>query len=134
MLCIARLEQASSDIQLPGRTMRDSMSPTWSPQLLARILVVAILVVLAIFTLRHMLPALGWAVVLAIATWPLRRWLAGNAASTTLAAILLTIAVGLVILGPLVVIATQATREIGLIAQWVQEARAKGLGTPDWLS
>ena len=110
------------------------MSPTWSPQLLARILVVAILVVLAIFTLRHMLPALGWAVVLAIATWPLRRWLAGNAASTTLAAILLTIAVGLVILGPLVVIATQATREIGLIAQWVQEARAKGLGTPDWLS
>jgi predicted PurR-regulated permease PerM len=110
------------------------MSPAFSLQLLGRILVVAILVVLAIFILRHMLPALGWAVVLAIATWPLRRWQAGNAKASTVQAILLTIAVGLVILGPLVIISIQGSHEVGVIAHWVQEAREKGLATPDWLS
>src|SRR5262245_41585331 len=45
-------------------------------QLVGRIILVAILVLLAIWILRRILPALAWAGVLAIATWPVREWLA----------------------------------------------------------
>src|SRR5262245_32076508 len=48
-----------------------------SLQLVGRIILVAILVLLAIWILRRFLPALAWAGVLAIATWPVRECAAG---------------------------------------------------------
>jgi predicted PurR-regulated permease PerM len=110
------------------------MPPTLSLQLLGRVLVVAILVLLGIWTLWSFLPALGWAVVLAIATWPLRERQVRNSARPTATAILLTLLVGLVIVGPLVIIVIQGAREAVLIVQWAREARETGLGTPEWLS
>src|ERR1700736_131173 len=73
------------------------MARTLSLQLLGRVIVVAILALLAIWILWRFLPALGWAAVLAIATWPLRERLIRNSASPTVTAILLTLVVGLVI-------------------------------------
>src|SRR5262245_42701434 len=73
-----------------------------SLQLVGRIILVAILVLLAIWILRRFLPALAWAGVLAIATWPLRDWLTRKYMSEWSTAILLTFTVGILIVGPLV--------------------------------
>jgi predicted PurR-regulated permease PerM len=110
------------------------MAPAFSLQLLGRVTVVAILAVLALWTLWSFLPALGWAAVLAVATWPLREWLIQSSASPTAAAIVLTLTVGLVIVGPLGIIVIQGTKEAVLIVHWGRDVRETGLGTPDWLS
>ena len=110
------------------------MPSTLSLQLLARITVVAILALLAMWTLWSFLPALGWAAVLAIATWPLRERQVRSSTGPTASAIVLTLVVGLVIVGPLVVIVIQGAREAVLIVKWAREARETGLGTPEWLS
>jgi predicted PurR-regulated permease PerM len=110
------------------------MTPTLSLQLLGRVIVVAILAVLAIWTLWSFLPALGWAAVLAVATWPLRERQILASAGPTASAILLTLVVGLLIVGPLAIIVIQGAREAVLIVQWAREARETGLSTPEWLS
>jgi predicted PurR-regulated permease PerM len=110
------------------------MARTLSLQLLGRVFVVAILAMLAIWILWSFLPALGWAAVLAIATWPLRERLLRSSASPTATAVLLTLVVGLVIVGPLLIFAVQGARETVLIIQWMRDVRETGLGTPEWLS
>jgi predicted PurR-regulated permease PerM len=110
------------------------MASTFSPQLLGRVIVVAILALLAIWILWSFLPALGWAAVIAVTTWPLREWLVRNCARPTASAGLLTLVVGLVIVGPLVFIVIQGAREAVLIVQWVRDVRETGLGTPEWLA
>ena len=88
------------------------MGRTFPPELVARIVVLGALAFLAIWTLWSFLPALGWAAVLAIATWPARQWLTRNGASPTRAAILLTATAGLLIVGPLVIVVIEGTREL----------------------
>jgi hypothetical protein len=61
-----------------------------SLQLFGRIVLITILVVLAVWLLRRFLPALAWAAVLAIATWPVREWLTDKGMKRSNAAISLT--------------------------------------------
>jgi predicted PurR-regulated permease PerM len=110
------------------------MERTFSPELLARIALIVLLAFLAIWTLWSFLPALGWAAVLAIATWPVREWLVRNGASPTGAAILLTGAVGLLIVVPLIIVVIEGTRESLLIVRWMRELRQTGIAAPEWLS
>ena len=110
------------------------MGRTFPPQLAARIVVLGALAFLAIWTLWSFLPALGWAAVLAIATWPARQWLTRNGATPTRAAILLTATAGLLIVGPLVIVVIEATRESLLLLHWLRELRQTGIPVPEWLS
>jgi predicted PurR-regulated permease PerM len=105
-----------------------------SLQLVGRIILVAILVLLAIWILRRFLPALAWAGVLAIATWPVREWLTRKYMSEWSTAILLTFTVGILIVGPLVFLAIQMAREAVILVQTMRELRETGLATPDWVS
>jgi predicted PurR-regulated permease PerM len=82
-----------------------------SLQLFGRVVLVTVLVVLTVWLLRRFLPALAWAAVLAIATWPVREWLIDKGVRTSNAAISLTLLVGMLIVGPLVVLAVQIARE-----------------------
>ena len=104
-----------------------------SLQLFGRVVLVTVLVVLAVWLLRRFLPALAWAAVLAIATWPVREWLIDKGMRTSNAAISLTLLVGMLIVGPLVVLAVQMAREAVVIVQGVRELRETGLGTPEWV-
>ena len=104
-----------------------------SLQLFGRVALVTVLVVLAVWLLRRFLPALAWAAVLAIATWPVREWLIGKGMRTSYAAISLTLLVGMLIVGPLVVLAVQMAREAVVVVQAVRELRETGLGTPKWV-
>jgi predicted PurR-regulated permease PerM len=65
-----------------------------SLQLFGRIALITVLVVLAIWLLRRFLPALAWAAVLAIASWPLREWQIDKVVRRSIGAFLLTVLVG----------------------------------------
>jgi predicted PurR-regulated permease PerM len=106
---------------------------TSSLHLIGRFLFVAAAALAAIWMLRHFLPGLAWAAVLAIATWPLRERLLRKGMRSTAAAITLTLIVGLVIIVPIIVVAIQVAREADLIIEWVRAFKHTGLGTPDWL-
>ncbi len=87
----------------------------------------------AIFMLTHFLAALAWAVVLAIATWPLfvvaRHRLGRNTAAAAI-----TVLIALVILIPLVIAAIQAVHEARSLILWVIETRKEGFAAPVWIS
>jgi predicted PurR-regulated permease PerM len=106
---------------------------TSSLQLIGRFLFVAAAAVAALWMLRHFLPGLAWAAVLAIATWPLRERLLRNGMGPAAAAFAMTLIVALVIIVPLIVVAIQVAREVDLVIEWVREFKETGLGTPDWI-
>ena len=105
-----------------------------SLQLFGRIALITVLVVLAIWLLRRFLPALAWAAVLAIASWPARQWLIDKGVRRSIAALLLTVLVGALIVGPLLVLAVQMAREAGVIVQGFRDLKENGLSTPEWVS
>jgi predicted PurR-regulated permease PerM len=102
-------------------------------QLFGRIALITVLVALALWVLRRFLPALAWAAVLAIASWPARQWLIEKGVRRSIAAILLTLLVGAMIVGPLLVLAIQMARETSLIVQGFRELKENGLSTPEWV-
>src|SRR5215469_10034321 len=109
------------------------MEQSSSLRLFGRVFLIAILVLVAIWVLRPLLPALAWAGVLALATWPAREWLIRKGMTTPGAAISLTLLVGILIVGPLIVVAIEMAREAVVVVRTVQELREIGLGTPSWV-
>ncbi|WP_414446755.1 AI-2E family transporter [Burkholderia sp. 22PA0099] len=96
-----------------------------------------VLVALALWVIRAFLPAVVWAGVIAIALWPaLRRingvrWLTGR---KTLVAVLLTSAVGLLLVVPVAVAVVQAAAQFHDVFAWVRDARTNGIPLPDAVS
>lgn len=105
-------------------------------QRVARLVVVGGLFALGLHILWDFLPALAWAGVFAIATWPLyRRFLASapRAARTILAPLLFTAMIGLVFVVPLAIGAIEAAREARVAISWAATAQKTGLPVPDWV-
>ena len=103
----------------------------------ARILLVAGLAALGLWVLHPFLPALAWAVILAIALGPLyaraeRRWPPGR--HNLLLPSLFTLAVALVFLLPLVVLGIQAAREAHDVVALARAAEETGLPVPEVVS
>jgi predicted PurR-regulated permease PerM len=91
------------------------------------------LLALAVWMLATFLPALAWAVVLAIALWPLfvaarermgRDW----------AAIAMTVLILVAILAPLAFAIVEAAREYRTVAEWVGQFRRHEVETPEWIA
>ena len=103
----------------------------------ALLVLTAALMLLALWILRHFLPALAWAAVLAIATWPLyARFLAlfaGVWHAKFLAPLLFTLLVGIVFVLPLTLFAIEVGRESLFLVRWARSIEATGLPVPDWL-
>jgi predicted PurR-regulated permease PerM len=110
------------------------MDTSWDTQRVARTALIVTVVALALWILWRFLPALAWAAVLAIATWPLRQWLARRGMGKTAIAALLTLVLAIVLVLPLIRLGVQAARDSGAIVHWVDDVRQHGLGTPGWLS
>ena len=104
-------------------------------QRLARGVLATALLLLALYTLREFLPALVWALVFAIALWPLynrcRRNKAGR--EPILMPLAFTLAVALVFIVPLGLVGYQLARESHTAAEWVQQARDNGIPQPAFL-
>jgi predicted PurR-regulated permease PerM len=109
------------------------LSTDWDSRRIARTLLIVAAVFAGVWMLWRFLPALAWAGVLAIATWPLRQALARDMGRTAVAS-LLTLVLGVVLVLPLIGLGIEAAREGGFLVQWVRDIRQNGLGTPDWLT
>ena len=106
------------------------------PQQVARSVLGGVLVLLGVFTLRDFLPALAWAVIFAIATWPLyqrakRRWPPGR--HNLALPLLFTAMIALVFLIPISLIAFEAAREAQGVLAWREQARHAGVPVPGWV-
>ena len=124
-------EAASHDGPSDCRQQRQTRA-----QQIARGLLGAFLVLLGIYTLRDFLPALAWAVIFAIATWPLfqrakRRWPPGR--HNLLLPLLFTLMIALVFLVPISLIAFEAAREAQGVLGWMEHARHTGVPVPAWV-
>jgi len=95
---------------------------------------IAALVAISVWMLWRFLPALAWAGVLAIATWPLQQMLMRRGFGRTTAASLLTLVLAVVLVLPLVWLGIQAAHESRVVLEWINEVRQNGLGVPPWLA
>src|SRR5215471_6277415 len=91
------------------------------------------LLAVAIWMLATFLPALAWATVLAIATWPLFLTARRHSGRTNAAAAV-TALIAVVVIAPLVFAVIEAAQEIRGIIQWYIEARKEGLEAPEWIA
>jgi predicted PurR-regulated permease PerM len=110
------------------------VSEDWDIQRTARTALIIAIVAVNVWMLWRFLPALTWACVLAIATWPLRQMLARRGMGKTAIATVLTLVLAFVLVLPLIGLGVQAARESGAVVSWIGEVRQHGLGTPDWLA
>ena len=102
----------------------------------ARVLLVLALTALGLWILHEFLPALAWAVVLAIALWPIYQRLEHRfppGKHNILLPTLMTAAVALVFLAPLAILGIQAAREAHDVAEFVRNAEANGIPAPEFL-
>jgi predicted PurR-regulated permease PerM len=122
---ITRPPAASPDPDQPSRR---------KIQQAATVALYAALVLLALWIIRDFLPAIAWAVVIAIALWPVlrkienRRWLKGR---TTLIAIFLTLAIALLIVVPVALGIGQASHEAHDLLEWFKSVQQNGIAMPD---
>ena len=112
----------------------NGVSTEWDTQRIARTALIIAVVLVSVWMLWRFLPALAWAGVLAIATWPLRQALARRGMGKTAIASLLTVVLAVVLVLPLIGLGIQAAHESGALMQWVGDVRQNGLGTPLWLT
>ncbi len=111
--------------------------PATGTSAFARAALVIALGALGLWVLHPFLPALVWAVILAIALWPLRERLVRikpPGKHNLLWPALLTLAVALVILVPLIVVAIQAAREAHDAVAFWRQIEEQGWPVPDFVS
>ena len=113
------------------------MSPPPS-QSAARLVVTAVLAALGIWILWDFLPALVWAIVFAVATWPLyirfRRLRPHRGSGSVAAPLAFTLVVGFVFLVPLAGMAIALGREVLFVAHTLPTIEETGVPTPAWLA
>jgi len=120
-------------IMPPGTFTRDRDDP-WSPaQRRAGLVALALFAMLGVWVLRLFLPALGWAIILAISLWPWRQravalW-PGGADFTWPALFTLTVALFFVL--PLLMVAHAVASDGSFVLQWLADARTHGVPVPD---
>jgi len=103
---------------------------------MARLAFGACIVVLALWTFAEYLPALGWAGVIAIASWPFYRSIRARCGDGKLGhalPALFTLAIGLLFVAPVVGAGWMLGREAQAAVHWLDEARRHGVPPPDGL-
>jgi predicted PurR-regulated permease PerM len=106
-------------------------------QFLARVAITTALVAACLWVLWGFLGALIWATVFAIALWPLYgrllRWLP-NRAGREIAPLLLTAAIAIVFITPLVLLGVALAKEAPFVMEFIRAARHNGIAPPDWIT
>jgi predicted PurR-regulated permease PerM len=119
--------------------MTQMTSPMQSPesqtkaQRFSRVAVGLGLLAVAIWMLTTFLPALAWATVLTIATWPLFVAVRHRSGPTQAAAAI-TALIAVAVLAPLVIAIIEGAQEIRAIIRWYIEVRKEGFEAPDWIA
>ncbi|WP_428333256.1 AI-2E family transporter [Novosphingobium sp.] len=128
--------QFNEPIRQPGTYKRNHADPWTAGQRRAGLVALALFALLGLWTLRVFLPAIGWALILAISLWPWRNravafWPKG--ADFTWPA-LFTLTVALFFVMPLLMVAHAVALDGHFALQWAMDVRAHGLPAPDILA
>jgi predicted PurR-regulated permease PerM len=116
----------------PGSPVRDGTRP----QQIARAALALGLLLLGLYTLQEFLTALIWALIFAVALWPLYRRVRlrpGGRRHTLLIPLAFTLGVALVFIVPLVLVGVQLGKEAHEATEWVRQAQQNGIPEPDIL-
>jgi predicted PurR-regulated permease PerM len=105
-------------------------------------LLILFLVLLSLWIGRAFLLEIAWAATLAIALWPLYQRLcrqraglrAGEARLRIAAPLGFTLATGVVVMLPLVIVAVEAVRDSQAAIDWVTRAQQTGVRAPPWIA
>jgi predicted PurR-regulated permease PerM len=106
-------------------------------RVVARTALAVILVVLSAWIAFDFLPALGWAVILAIATWPLYvrfAKLMPDRRSPVIAPLTFTVLTGMLVFVPAALAIHGMARESADIVHWITQLRDTGIAVPDWVA
>src|SRR4051794_4813672 len=105
-------------------------------RLTARVSLAIVLLAAALWTAADFLPALIWAVILAITIWPLYLRVAEKLSGgpSALSALLTTFVVGLTLFLPLALAAYQVAQQNEALVSWATQARENGIKVPEWVS
>jgi predicted PurR-regulated permease PerM len=116
----------------PDQPTLASAGSSYSQQI-ARIALATAVVAVGLWILADFLPALAWAAVLAIALWPLYRWLLRllpERSDRALGPLLGTLLIGIVFIAPLVLLGIAVARESHFVIEFIAEARHQGIPVP----
>jgi len=104
-------------------------------RLAARSALAVALVAGSLWVAAEFLPALIWAGIFAITTWPLYERFSSqfsNGTASPFAALVFTLAVGLTIFLPLALATYQIAQQSGFLLGWIASAREQGIPVPEW--
>jgi predicted PurR-regulated permease PerM len=97
-------------------------------------LISLILLMSAVWLLHGFIPALLWAVVIAIATWPLRTKVAKiSRANDVAVSTIMTASIAVILFFPIIFTLIQAGTEFSALTSWILEVKRTGISVPDWL-
>lgn len=99
-----------------------------------RAAIVIALAALSLWVVWSFIPALIWAAVIAIATWPIRERLIRAGFKPVAAAVLLTFLWAVLLVLPLIFFGTALAQEAGSLRDLIEQARRGELEAPDWLA
>jgi predicted PurR-regulated permease PerM len=105
-------------------------------RLTARVSLALVLLGAALWTAADFLPALIWAVILAVTIWPIYLRVAEKLSGgpSALSALLVTAIVGFTLFLPLALAAYQLAQQNDALLQWATQARENGIKVPEWVS
>ncbi len=108
----------------------------WTPQQAARFVLAALILISALYVLSAFFAALGWAVVLAIATWPLYQRFCMKLPvrlRRNIAPMIFTTAITLLFVVPLLVGIIEIGRELNGLVIWLRDGDHANSAVPDYL-
>ncbi|MGD9897155.1 MAG: AI-2E family transporter [Candidatus Methylacidiphilaceae bacterium] len=103
----------------------------------ARVILALCLAALGVWTVRGFLVAMTWALVIAVASWPLYRWLRSRSPvwmRGIVVPLVFTLVIGVALIGPLTYAAIKLGEEARVLARWLAEIQKAGLPAPEWLN
>ena len=128
---------ASSERRKKISPKKDALPISFRARTGARLLLVAILFLICLWIAQDFLVPLGWALLIAIATWPVYQRFNKRFFDDTrseFAPLFFTLLIGLGLLLPVGIAAHRATAEGQALTQSVSSYREKGIPEPEWLS
>ena len=119
----------------PGTWISETPAAMSKAQVAAGLIATGLLVLAGLHTIHGFIPALAWAVVIAIGIWPTFRRLARRwpGHGRELLPALVILAVLLVFVVPLTLVAIPAAQDAHGAADWVRQVRAQGMAPPPFL-
>lgn len=102
----------------------------------ARTVFAILLVLLAAWIALDFLPSLAWAVIIAIATWPIYERVEGylpKEKSSVLVPLVFTLAIGALLFTPLVLALQELAGQSAPLTKWLTDLREQGIPVPGWI-